>query len=486
MAVLRVQAKVFPLLAMLAACGGGDGGNSGSGRGTGDGGSGGGTVTQGPEVTFTAVPQIVTKDAFASIEFSANGAAGFECSLDGAAATACASPYLAFPLSVGDHRLTVTARDAAGNAGSGKSFAWSVSSIFGDAKDGALHPDILRTSVIPSPVEPNSWRGIMRINCDFAHSSYNDPIVFPGQADAAHLHRFYGNTLLDQNSTIDTLFTSGESSCQGNELNRSAYWVPALLAPSYDPVGGTRLVDSTGQPAWNAVAAVVGNDEEAHEIFYYSAGVSDLSSIRSIPLGLKMIAGNHMGQPGMEQDTSIVRWHCQSWESSDATNPRWSTSIPECAAPDRLRMDIFFPSCWNGTDLDSADHKSHLAYPVSSGAATVCPATHPVPIIRVSFHYAWGVLPDVYDPASRSSRGWRLASDGYDASTATPGGMSLHGDRFNAWNPEALQAVLDGCIKRGLDCHDGNLGNGMRLSGTRPGTQVEPEVFNKGRGSAGM
>ena len=186
----------------------------------------------------------------------------------------------------------------------------------------------------------------------------------------------------------------------------------------------------------------------------------------------------------MQQDTSIVRWHCQSWESSDASNPEWSTSIPECIAPDRVRMDIFFPSCWNGVDLDSADHKSHMAYPIDSNgpAGMVCPETHPVPIIRVSFHYAFGVKPEVYNPASRSSRGWRLASDMYEVSTQTPGGMSLHGDWFNAWHPEALQAILDGCIKNELDCHDGNLANGYRLTGTRPGTQVEPAVVNQGLG----
>ena len=243
----------------------------------------------------------------------------------------------------------------------------------------AVHPDLIATQVQPAAITDNSWRGILRINCDLSHSGYNDPIVYPGQRDAAHLHRFYGNTLLDENSDLTSLFTTGESSCQGNELNRSAYWVPALLAPSYEPTSGERLLDNNGEPAWKIVLAVVGNDDEAHEIFYYSAGVDDLASIQPIPLGLKMIAGNHMGMPGMEQDTSIVRWHCQSWESNDATNPRWSSSIPECLAPDRLRMDIFFPSCWNGTDLDSYDHKSHLAYPVNNGGpnGTVCPASHP-------------------------------------------------------------------------------------------------------------
>lgn len=326
----------------------------------------------------------------------------------------------------------------------------------------------------------------MRINCDFAHSSYDDPVVFPGQDEAAHLHRFYGNLELDHESDIESLFTTGESSCQGNELNRSAYWYPALLAPSYDEQTGVRLLNSDGDLAFKAVTAVVGDDDVAHEVFYYSAGVDDLESIQPIPLGLKMIAGTSTSQPGTEQDTAIVRWHCQAWESSDATNPRWSTTIPECVAPDRLRMDIFFPSCWDGVNLDSDDHKSHLAYPSnSSGSAngTVCPANHPVPIIRVSFHYAFGVKPDVYDPSTQSSRGWRLASDMYDVSTQTPGGMSLHADWFNAWNPEALQMVLDGCIKGALDCHDGNLANGTRLSGTKPGTQHEPEVLNMGHHS---
>ncbi len=435
-------------------------------------------------IEFSLQPESITKEAFAHFAFAAENASEFQCQLDQQGYQACTSPYTIFPIATGEHELSVRVVDDSEQLPEPKVVNWTVSSIFGDEYDESIDPDLTPTNVIPSQVADNSWRGIVRINCDFSHSSYDDPIVYLGQDDAAHLHRFYGNTLLDENSTIESLFTSGESTCQGNELNRSAYWVPALLAPSYDPDTNQRLLDDAGEPAWQTVPAVVGNDDEAHEIFYYSAGIDDLEAIQPIPLGLKMIAGNHMAQPEMEQDTSIVRWHCQTWESSDANNPRWSTSIPECLAPDRLRMDIFFPSCWNGVDLDSNDHKSHLSYPVNSGGpnGTVCPDTHPVPIIRVSFHYAFGVKPEVYDPATMSSRGWRLASDMYEASTLTPGGMSLHGDWFNAWHPEALQVLLDSCIKQELDCHDGNLANGVRLTGTREGSQAEPAVINEGRG----
>jgi hypothetical protein len=30
---------------------------------------------------------------------------------------------------------------------------------------------------------------------------------------------------------------------------------------------------------------------------------------------------------------------------------------------DGLRLELMFPSCWNGVSLDADDHKSHVAYP---------------------------------------------------------------------------------------------------------------------------
>jgi hypothetical protein len=114
---------------------------------------------------------------------------------------------------------------------------------------------------------------------------------------------------------------------------------------------------------------------------------------------------------------------------------------------------------------------------------TYCPDSHPVPIMRVSYHYAFGVLPEYTHPVQKSSQGWRLAADMYEVSENQPGGLSLHGDWFNAWHPTVLEAILDNCIKGGLDCHDGNLANGMRLSGTREGSQFEPVIVNGGLGN---
>ncbi len=386
-----------------------------------------------------------------------------------------------------EHRETITAPDPAGAEDAPVELAATADS-FGDSFLDAVfaadvftagHDDLLAATREPDPAEPGGWRGIFRINCDLSHASYNDPIVVPGEEGGAHLHRFYGNTAIDHTTTIESLHLEGDTTCQGGELNRSGYWIPSLLAPSSEADG------------WQPVPAVVGGDDEAHEVFYYSAAVDDLESVQPLPEGLRMVAGDPTATPEDPQDTSIVRWHCQSWASDDATNPVFTTTIPACEAPDRVRMDIFFPSCWNGVDLDSDDHRSHMAYPVRVAGETVCPETHPVPVVRVSYHYAFGVKPDVYDPETRTSTGWRLSSDGYTVDGGS-GGASLHADWINGWHPEVMAAIVEGCIRSGLDCHDGNLANGFRLSGVDDqlvasvhgdGAGLDPEVVLGGLGA---
>lgn len=180
------------------------------------------TVEQNRPVVFSSQPDAITKNAFAVVDFTAQGSDAFECNLNGGDYAPCVSPHSVFPLAPGSYDLSVRSLTADGTPSGESVVSWTVSSIFGDEADAGIHPDVIRGDMQPDPVAPNSWRGILRINCDFAHSSYDDPVVFPGQDEAAHLHRFYGNTLLDETSDVTSLFTSGESSCQGNELNRSA------------------------------------------------------------------------------------------------------------------------------------------------------------------------------------------------------------------------------------------------------------------------
>ena len=44
--------------------------------------------------------------------------------------------------------------------------------------------------------------------------------------------------------------------------------------------------------------------------------------------------------------------------------PPYVNEIPNTSCANGLRAQVYFPSCWDGKNLDSDDHQSHMAYPV--------------------------------------------------------------------------------------------------------------------------
>jgi hypothetical protein len=167
---------------------------------------------------------------------------------------------------------------------------------------------------------------------------------------------------------------------------------------------------------------------------YYKTGYGGVAprAVRSFPQGLRMIAGDAKAQGPQNH----VRWTCGS------TN---SKSIPtNCAPGDTLVMSLDFPQCWDGRNLDSADHKSHMAYPNNG-----CPSSHPVPIPVITFQVEFPV-------PSAGSAHWRLSSDMYDPSL--PGGYSVHGDWFAAWDQAIVDEFVRNCDNAAVDCFSHLLG----------------------------
>jgi hypothetical protein len=94
------------------------------------------------------------------------------------------------------------------------------------------------TGVIPV-ASPDDVSGF-RFMCKPSHISKDDPVVYPGQPGASHLHTFWGNTGTNANSNYQSLRTTGQSTCDNRgantPLNRSAYWMPAMLDGAGDVV----------------------------------------------------------------------------------------------------------------------------------------------------------------------------------------------------------------------------------------------------------
>lgn len=291
------------------------------------------------------------------------------------------------------------------------------------------YPDL--DELIPSnPGPAGDGVGAFRTECDYSHMNFDDPIVYPGRPGASHLHVFFGNTGTDASSTDASIATSGNSTCEGGIANRSAYWVPALI--------DTR----TNAPIEPHNPSAGGGDPEFMSYYKrgYFPGITN-EMIQNIPQGLRIISGATtfasadpypgLGQWARERSTT---WSCNG--SSGNTIPSG------CAGAQRLDLSVAFPQCWDGVNLDSADHRSHMAWPAQNG----CPASHPVvlPQLTVNVHYE---IPAGTDPA----RDWRLSSDMYDPATGAPG-ASLHSDFIAGWDPGHFDRAMDTCVRAGNTC----------------------------------
>jgi hypothetical protein len=264
--------------------------------------------------------------------------------------------------------------------------------------------------------------GAFRTVCDYSHMSTDDPIVFPGQPGRAHLHTFFGNTRTDAFSTYQSLRSSGNSTCRGGIANRTAYWIPSLMGP-----GGVPMVP-----------------REAH--FYYKSGyaIPGISSrIQRFPNGLRMVAGN--GNASQPQADGNASWGCTNVYKGH--HPQ----IIDCDVGDFIQLSVVFPQCWNGRDLDSKDHKSHLSYPVDRA----CPSSHPIALPEISLNVRWDRT------AGMDVTQLRLSSDHY--ADGLPGGYSAHADWFEAWDPGVRDAFVTNCVNKSADCHSHLLGDGREI-----------------------
>ena len=268
--------------------------------------------------------------------------------------------------------------------------------------------------------------GSFRTTCQLTGFQFTDPLGASRRTTSSALRVFFGNTGVDQNSTASSMANSGNSSCRGGTLDRTLYSFPALV----DSRNGEVQVPSAG-------------------VFLYKSGFNmDPASIRPLPGGLVMIAGDAKAR-GIQQ--YVAEWLCRDRYVAN------TGLIPQCDVSDQVQLWVYFPQCWDGRNLDSPDHRRHMAYPVYRNAPTrsSCPATHPVPLPQVTeiLHY------DVRAGASLAT--WRLSTDDYSRSTR--GGLSAHAQWIGGWDRSTQAAIVTSCLNRAVDCGVGVIGNGTEL-----------------------
>ncbi|MHA6761056.1 DUF1996 domain-containing protein [Streptacidiphilus sp. PAMC 29251] len=261
--------------------------------------------------------------------------------------------------------------------------------------DATLPQKVVPTRTFSGP-PPQAQYHEIHADCTATRQLSDDPIVYPGQPGASHNHTFIGNRGTDADSTPASLRAGGGTSCQ-DQGDTSGYWFPTLYQN-----------DKVVNPTTVTV--------------YYKSGVKDYRTVMPFPQGFRLIVGD-MHTPSAADFKG--NWRCGNQVSD--------TFPSSCPAGSSLVVHLQAPSCWDGIHLDTADHRSHMAYPVKG----VCPAAFPVPLpmleIKVPYQLPGG-----------STAGLRYSSGA---------SYSFHYDFMNGWQQPRLEQLVAHCINGGRQCN---------------------------------
>jgi hypothetical protein len=265
----------------------------------------------------------------------------------------------------------------------------------------------------PAPIDGTGTPFQFKAHCDVHSSAPDDSVVKPGQTGAAHMHTFFGGTPINAFSTSESL-RAGHTTCHmpqiesataTNGADRAGYWIAAL----YDQHGRQRV--------------------PSHVVAYYQRGAHD-GTVEPFPAGLKIVTSNYA-------------WRCVRPDNSKTAA---QSTIPACASDQHLMLRLQFPQCWDGINLDTADHRSHMAF-LSQGA---CPPSHPHKVVdlRISARWAGDIAHGI--SRYRGDLGAYLSSD---AEAGTSRGRSAHGDFLEGWLREHLEFQVYHCVNRNAGCN---------------------------------
>ncbi|CAM5407466.1 DUF1996 domain-containing protein [Streptomyces fumanus] len=252
-------------------------------------------------------------------------------------------------------------------------------------------------------------------------------IVAPGVDNGAHhTHDYVGN----QGNTAfasDQDLAGAATSCR-NQGDRSTYYWPVL-----------RLQDGTAEfdagDLGGGAEGNVGKILKAREAEIRFVG-NKRGDVVAMPKFLRIITGDAKAFTNGLANANTA-WSCTGFEDRRLTD-----KYPICPDGSQVVRTANFQSCWDGRNIDSANHRDHVAFVRPDGS---CPnGFQAIPQLQIRLVY------DVPAPAVRNGRVRNpYAVDGFPEQLHKP--VTDHNDFINVMDEELMDEVVR-CVNSGADC----------------------------------
>ncbi|MEU8979899.1 DUF1996 domain-containing protein [Streptomyces sp. NPDC048309] len=309
----------------------------------------------------------------------------------------------------------------------------------GQAGNGPVAADFADINTVqPSAQSPRPGNGASRgdfttscgVNANGLFNSDN-VIVAPGVTNGAHhFHDYVGNQANNAFASDDDL-ANADTTCE-NKGDKSTYYWPVLRLQN-----GTRERDAGA--AGGGTEGNAGEIVTPKEVTLTFVG-NPRDKVTAMPRLLRIITGDAKAFVNGNANAN-ASWSCTGFEDRQLKD-----KYPICPKGSDVVRTFKFQSCWDGQNIDSANHRTHVAFTDAEGN---CPDNFraiPQLVQRI-----------VYDVAAPSLRdGGRttplFAVDSFPEQLHKP--VTDHGDFINVFDDDLMQEMV-GCINEGRQCGSG-------------------------------
>ncbi|MFC8194960.1 DUF1996 domain-containing protein [Streptomyces sp. NPDC057298] len=307
----------------------------------------------------------------------------------------------------------------------------------GQAGNGPVAADFVDITKVKANVRTparskKASKGVFVSKCGVnANKLYNSDnvIVAPGVTNGAHhVHDYVGNQDNDAFSS-DQDFAKAGTSCQ-NKGDKSSYYWPVL-----------RLQDGTKE--FDADKLGGGAEGNTGRILTAKQATLDFvgsprGKVVAMPKFLRIITGDAKAFTNGTANAN-ASWSCTGFENKVQLKDKY----PLCPAGKDVVRTFKFQSCWDGKNIDSANHRTHVAF---ADAAGNCPSG-----FRAIPQLVQRLVYDVDAPSLKDNGKTRplFALDGFPEQAHKPG--TDHGDFINVFDGKVTNKMVQ-CINTGRRC----------------------------------